>query len=116
MRGDFLGYAYRHRHRVRIFDQHSHRLDPNVCTLWPARAPLRPWHVCPCPLRRYHLNTGQRSALVHMYCDGSVGVVHPGCEMGQGLIVKVLQTAAYELSKVRVWVCVGVRVRGGVEV
>eukprot|EP00200_Dunaliella_tertiolecta_P008210 CAMPEP_0202368174 /NCGR_PEP_ID=MMETSP1127-20130417/342_1 /ASSEMBLY_ACC=CAM_ASM_000462 /TAXON_ID=3047 /ORGANISM="Dunaliella tertiolecta, Strain CCMP1320" /LENGTH=1499 /DNA_ID=CAMNT_0048963543 /DNA_START=12 /DNA_END=4511 /DNA_ORIENTATION=+ len=47
----------------------------------------------------YSLHTSQKSALVHVFSDGSVGVLHPGAEMGQGLAVKVLQTAAYELSK-----------------
>jgi len=47
----------------------------------------------------YHVGMGKRGAIVHVYLDGSVLVVHPGCDMGQGLITKVLQTACYELSK-----------------
>jgi hypothetical protein len=35
-----------------------------------------------------------------IYGDGSVRVAYPGSEMGQGLSVKVLQTAAYALSQV----------------
>lgn len=50
----------------------------------------------------YHLQVMAKSAIVHILMDGGVLVVHPGCDMGQGLVTKVLQTAAYELSKVRV--------------
>jgi hypothetical protein len=48
----------------------------------------------------YHLTVSARSAIVHVFRDGSVTIIAPGSEMGQGLQVKVLQTAAYELSKV----------------
>ncbi len=42
-------------------------------------------------------------ASVQVFRDGSATIVAPGVEMGQGLHVKVLQTAAYELAKVSAW-------------
>jgi hypothetical protein len=42
-----------------------------------------------------------RAQCRQVYGDGSVRVAHPGVEIGQGLSVKVLQTAAYALSQVR---------------
>jgi xanthine dehydrogenase/oxidase len=61
-----------------------------------------PWRkrgLCLMPCT-YHLTVSSRSAIVHVFRDGSVTIVSPGCEMGQGLQIKVLQTAAYELAKV----------------
>ena len=51
-----------------------------------------------------HLN--QAGALVHLYTDGSILVNHGGTEMGQGLMIKIVQVVARELgvdtSRVRV--------------
>lgn len=33
----------------------------------------------------------QAAALVHIYLDGSVLVIHGGCEFGQGLYTKMIQ-------------------------
>lgn len=33
----------------------------------------------------------QAAALVHIYLDGSVLVIHGGCELGQGLYTKMIQ-------------------------
>ncbi len=41
-----------------------------------------------------------RLCALQVYADGSVRVAHGGVEIGQGLGVKVLQTAAYALSQV----------------
>lgn len=49
---------------------------------------------------KYHLGCRKANAHINIYADGSVLVHHCGVEMGQGLIIKVLQAAAYELSKV----------------
>ncbi|GAX76008.1 hypothetical protein CEUSTIGMA_g3451.t1 [Chlamydomonas eustigma] len=49
---------------------------------------------------KYNMMTSARSALVSVYRDGSIMVMQPGVEMGQGLITKVLQTASFELSQV----------------
>mgnify|MGYP006275035789 CR=1 FL=1 len=43
-----------------------------------------------------HLN--QAGALIHLYPDGSVHVVHGGTELGQGLLSKVAQIVADELG------------------
>jgi xanthine dehydrogenase large subunit len=43
-----------------------------------------------------HLN--QAGALVHVYADGSVQLNHGGTEMGQGLMVKVMQVVAAEFG------------------
>uniref|UniRef100_A0A3Q2HAI9 aldehyde oxidase n=1 Tax=Equus caballus TaxID=9796 RepID=A0A3Q2HAI9_HORSE len=40
----------------------------------------------------------QAAALVHIYLDGSVLVIHGGCEMGQGLYTKMIQVASRELN------------------
>uniref|UniRef100_A0A8C3WD62 FAD-binding PCMH-type domain-containing protein n=1 Tax=Catagonus wagneri TaxID=51154 RepID=A0A8C3WD62_9CETA len=40
----------------------------------------------------------QAAALVHIYLDGSVLVIHGGCEMGQGLHTKMIQVASRELN------------------
>jgi xanthine dehydrogenase large subunit len=48
----------------------------------------------------------QASALVHVYTDGSIGVSTAAIEMGQGVNMKILQTAAYvfgvPLDRVRI--------------
>ncbi|KAK1336527.1 hypothetical protein QTO34_002558, partial [Cnephaeus nilssonii] len=38
------------------------------------------------------------AALVHIYTDGSVLVIHGGCEIGQGLYTKMIQVASRELN------------------
>uniref|UniRef100_A0A671G6L8 xanthine dehydrogenase n=1 Tax=Rhinolophus ferrumequinum TaxID=59479 RepID=A0A671G6L8_RHIFE len=38
------------------------------------------------------------AALVHIYLDGSVLVIHGGCEFGQGLYTKMVQVASRELN------------------
>ena len=43
-----------------------------------------------------HLN--QAGALVHLYTDGSILVNHGGTEMGQGLMIKIVQIVARELG------------------
>ncbi|XP_057603207.1 aldehyde oxidase 4-like isoform X2 [Hippopotamus amphibius kiboko] len=40
----------------------------------------------------------QAAALVHIYLDGSVLLIHGGCEMGQGLYTKMVQVASRELN------------------
>ncbi|XP_008144698.2 aldehyde oxidase 4-like isoform X1 [Eptesicus fuscus] len=40
----------------------------------------------------------QAAALVHIYMDGSVLVIHGGCEIGQGLYTKMIQVASRELN------------------
>ncbi|KAB1279436.1 Aldehyde oxidase 4 [Camelus dromedarius] len=40
----------------------------------------------------------QGAALVHIYLDGSVLVIHGGCELGQGLHTKMIQVASRELN------------------
>ncbi|XP_006889201.1 PREDICTED: aldehyde oxidase-like [Elephantulus edwardii] len=40
----------------------------------------------------------QAAALVHIYLDGSVMVIHGGCEIGQGLYTKMIQVASRELN------------------
>ncbi|XP_037377774.1 aldehyde oxidase 4-like [Talpa occidentalis] len=40
----------------------------------------------------------QGAALVHIYLDGSVLVIHGGCELGQGLYTKMIQVASRELN------------------
>ncbi|NP_001295384.1 aldehyde oxidase 4 [Otolemur garnettii] len=40
----------------------------------------------------------QAAALVHIYLDGSVLVIHGGCEIGQGLYTKMIQVASRELN------------------
>ncbi|KAM6178132.1 aldehyde oxidase 4-like [Rhynchocyon petersi] len=40
----------------------------------------------------------QAAALVHIYLDGSVLVLHGGCELGQGLYTKMIQVASRELN------------------
>uniref|UniRef100_A0A671G271 Aldehyde oxidase n=1 Tax=Rhinolophus ferrumequinum TaxID=59479 RepID=A0A671G271_RHIFE len=40
----------------------------------------------------------QAAALVHIYLDGSVLVIHGGCEFGQGLYTKMVQVASRELN------------------
>lgn len=39
------------------------------------------------------------TALVNIFPDGTVTVAHAGCEVGQGLNVKVAQTASYALGR-----------------
>uniref|UniRef100_A0A8D0PH84 FAD-binding PCMH-type domain-containing protein n=1 Tax=Sus scrofa TaxID=9823 RepID=A0A8D0PH84_PIG len=46
------------------------------------------------PLTYYN----QAAALVHIYLDGSVLVIHGGCEIGQGLHTKMIQVASRELN------------------
>ncbi|XP_004701798.2 aldehyde oxidase 4 [Echinops telfairi] len=46
------------------------------------------------PVTYYH----QAAALVHIYLDGSVLVIHGGCELGQGLYTKMIQVASRELN------------------
>ncbi|KAJ9518871.1 hypothetical protein QJQ45_026156, partial [Haematococcus lacustris] len=65
---------------------------------WNAAQPWRKRGIALVPCT-YSVFVGSRSALVHLYRDGSVLVVAPGVDMGQGLNVKVLQTAAAELAK-----------------
>ena len=36
----------------------------------------------------------QGNALIHVYLDGSVSLSHGGCEIGQGLNMKLLQVNA----------------------
>ena len=43
-----------------------------------------------------HLN--QAGALLHLYTDGSVLINHGGTEMGQGLMIKIVQVVARELG------------------
>ena len=43
-----------------------------------------------------HLN--QAGALVHLYTDGSILINHGGTEMGQGLMIKIVQIVARELG------------------
>ncbi len=70
----------------------------------PSKPPLNP-QPSTLPLisllhpRRYQVNTEGKSAIVHIYQDGSVMVAHPGIEMGQGLVTKVMQTAAFTLGQ-----------------
>ncbi|XP_076722928.2 aldehyde oxidase 4 isoform X2 [Callospermophilus lateralis] len=40
----------------------------------------------------------QAAALVHIYLDGSVLLIHGGCELGQGLNTKMIQVASRELN------------------
>uniref|UniRef100_A0A2K5I672 FAD-binding PCMH-type domain-containing protein n=1 Tax=Colobus angolensis palliatus TaxID=336983 RepID=A0A2K5I672_COLAP len=40
----------------------------------------------------------QVAALVHIYLDGSVLVIHGGCELRQGLYTKMIQVASHELN------------------
>jgi hypothetical protein len=54
----------------------------------------------------------RKAALVHIQADGSVRVAYPGTEVGQGISIKVLQTACYELSKVSACVRECVRYKG----
>ena len=49
---------------------------------------------------KYHLGCRAANAQINIFADGSVLVHHCGVEMGQGLIIKVLQAACYELSKI----------------
>jgi xanthine dehydrogenase/oxidase len=49
---------------------------------------------------KYHVSCNGAFAQINIFADGSVLVHHCGVEMGQGLIVKVLQAACMELSKV----------------
>ncbi|HEX2331794.1 MAG TPA: molybdopterin cofactor-binding domain-containing protein, partial [Burkholderiales bacterium] len=44
------------------------------------------------------VSMNQAGALVHIYTDGSVHLNHGGTEMGQGLMIKVAQIVAEELS------------------
>ncbi len=67
----------------------------NASSLWRKRG----LSLVPC---MYPLWCGMRSAMVQVYADGSVRVAHSGVEIGQGLSIKVLQTAAYELSQVSI--------------
>lgn len=48
---------------------------------------------------RYQVAVHPRQALVNIYDDGSVLITQDGCEMGQGLYTKCLQTASYALGK-----------------
>lgn len=48
---------------------------------------------------KYKVGAGFMTALVNVYKDGSVLVSHSGMEIGQGIHTKVIQAAAYALSK-----------------
>jgi len=49
---------------------------------------------------KYHVMCKRAHAQINIFADGSVIVHHCGVEMGQGLIIKVLQAACMELSKI----------------
>jgi len=54
--------------------------------------------ICMVPMR-YKVNIWKRSALVNLYTDGTVCVMHGATPMGQGIQVKVAQVVAHELGK-----------------
>ena len=47
---------------------------------------------------RYEVNVFKRSAIVNVYPDGSILVHHGGCDMGQGINIKVAQVVAHQLG------------------
>ncbi|XP_066474787.1 aldehyde oxidase 1-like [Tiliqua scincoides] len=50
------------------------------------------------PVGIYQRALSQAAALVHLYTDGSVLLIHGGIEMGQGLHTKMIQVASRELK------------------
>lgn len=64
-----------------VYNVHAYNKNDlrSSCNAWPH---LENYHFC-----------FQSTALVHVYLDGSVSLSHGGCEMGQGLNMKILQVS-----------------------